>query len=293
MEPFKLATPELYLVGRQEVNEAELSRFLVDNETEKWETDATVGASVLMEIAGRVCYDSFGAPRPGGNVSYTNNILESRHGSVTEHAAWQFILTGVSRSLTHELVRHRVGMSPSQRSQRYVDESEARFVCPPEIEGDPDMMSIWRSAIDVCRDAYKRLVGKLDAKLCRNPRYACRTCGGGGRYLQDGAERTCEGCNGLWVAKQFRTEAKKAARGAARSVMPNATETVVFLTFNARAMRHFVELRASPHADYEIRRVANLFVRVMGRECPALFSDYRLTEMDDGTFVVETPNRKV
>jgi thymidylate synthase ThyX len=103
-----LREPTVYLLGRQTVNDAEVDRFLADHGV-SWETDTEVAAEHLAEIAGRVCYMSFAKPRPGGNRSYLGHILEVEHGSVLEHGVWNFLFTGVSRSLTHELIRHRAG----------------------------------------------------------------------------------------------------------------------------------------------------------------------------------------
>src|SRR5215831_9423533 len=127
-----LREPTVYLVGRQVVDDAELDRFLAAHGVSTWETDTEVAGERLAEIAGRVCYLSFARPRPGGNKAYLGHILEVGHGSVLEHAVWDFIFAGVSRSLTHELVRHR-HMGYSQLSQRYVDESVAEYVEPDVI----------------------------------------------------------------------------------------------------------------------------------------------------------------
>src|SRR5271156_1436704 len=96
-----LAEPSVYLLGRQDMSSAELERFLADHGV-AWQTDTEVGGEELIEIAGRVCYMSFAKPRPGGNAVYINHLLEVGHGSVLEHACWNFVFTGVSRSLTHE-----------------------------------------------------------------------------------------------------------------------------------------------------------------------------------------------
>src|SRR5262249_29853180 len=120
--------PTVYLVGRQLVDDAELDRFLADHGV-SWQTDTEVAGEALAEISGRLCYLSYAKPRPGGNKTYLGHILEVGHGSVLEHAVWNFIFVGVSRSLTHELVRHR-HLSYSQLSQRYVDESVAEYVEP-------------------------------------------------------------------------------------------------------------------------------------------------------------------
>ena len=87
-----LREPTVYLVGRQSVDAAAVDRFLADHGV-RWQTDT--------EVAGRVCYLSFARPRPGGNKAYLDNILEVGHGSVVEHAVWNFVFTGISRSCSH------------------------------------------------------------------------------------------------------------------------------------------------------------------------------------------------
>lgn len=124
-----LTEPQVYLVGKQIVQAPELERFLGDHGV-NWKSDSDVPAEILAETAGRVCYMSFAKPRPGGNATYLNHIKEVGHGSVLEHGVWNLLLTGLSRSLTHELVRHRAGFGYSQLSQRYVDESVAEYVEP-------------------------------------------------------------------------------------------------------------------------------------------------------------------
>ena len=128
-----LREPTIYLLGRQTVDDAELDRFLADHGV-TWQTDSEIAGEVLCETAGRVCYMSFAKPRPGGNAVYLGHIKEVGHGSVLEHAVWNFLFTGVSRSLTHELIRHRAGLGFSQLSQRYVDESVAEYVEPDVIQ---------------------------------------------------------------------------------------------------------------------------------------------------------------
>jgi thymidylate synthase (FAD) len=90
-----------------------------------------------------------------------------------------------------------------------------------------------------------------------------------------------------------RTLRRKLARQAARSVLPNATETKIFVTANSRALRHFIELRGSRHAEVEIRKLAVQVLRLMQREAPNLFSDYQLVPLPDGTYEATTPHRKV
>jgi thymidylate synthase (FAD) len=90
-----------------------------------------------------------------------------------------------------------------------------------------------------------------------------------------------------------RTQRRKLARQAARSVLPNATETMIFVTANGRALRHFIEMRASEWADVEIRKVALEILRIMQKEAPSMFGDYAVVELPDGTEVARTPHEKV
>ncbi len=147
--------PKVYLLGRQAVVEEELARFLAD-EGVVFTTDTNVAAEILNEIAGRTCYMSFGKGRKS-NQEYLENILSSKHGSVLEHAVWNLLITGVSRALTHELVRHRAGFGYSQLSQRYVDESEARYVVPPLYQENEELRLKWQQTIECARKAYVEL----------------------------------------------------------------------------------------------------------------------------------------
>ena len=250
--------PRVYLVGRQTVDDAAIERFLQDYGL-SWQTDTEVGAERLVEAGGRVCYLSFGKGRKS-NAEYIANLIGQKHGSVLEHAVWNFIIAGVSRSFSHELVRHRAGFGYSQLSQRYVDESDASFVEPDVIAEDEELHRIWLRAIESSRQAYLELVERLMEKL---------------REVPD------------------RTQRREMARQAARSVLPNATETIIFVTANARALRHFIELRGSEWAEAEIRKVALQVLRIMQREAPNIFGDYHIVRLPDGTEVARTPHEKV
>lgn len=252
--------PTVYLVGRQTLDHDAVSRFLRDHEVGHWTTDTTIPGEVLPEIAGRLCYMSFAKPRPGGNSDYLEHIKEVGHGSVLEHSVFNFIITGVSRSFTHELVRHRAGFGYSQLSQRYVDESVAEYIEPDCIADDPELHEVWHSAVAHAQQAYVTLV---------------------------------EGLNRRFSKVEDKTQRRKLARQAARSVLPNATETKIFVTANARALRHFIELRCNEHAETEIRVVAAQVLDILRREAPALFGDYEISKLDDGTQVARTRHPKV
>jgi len=212
-----------------------------------WMGDSTDGER-LAEFAGRLCYMSQHNPAGRSTRDYLENIKKQGHGSVLEHANYSILLEGVSRSLTHELVRHRAGFAYSQLSQRYVDESDAAFVVPPAIVGDEALEGAWRSQIEGAQASYVALVPQL------MERYG-------------------------WVADKVHR--RKMAREAARGVLPNSTETKIVVTGNARAWRTMLELRSSEGAELEIRRAAVAILRVLQAEAPAFFSDFEIYVADD------------
>ncbi len=250
--------PTIYLVGKQVIAEDGMADFLRDHGLE-WTPDTRVPAQLIAEAAGRVCYMSFGKGR-GTNEEYLGNILSSGHGSVLEHAVWNFIITGVSRTFTHELVRHRAGFGYSQLSQRYVDESVAEYVEPDCIADDPELHTVWSEAVRQSHEAYCKLSDALLVKFEDEP---------------------------------VKTLRRKLARQAARSVLPNATETKIFVTANARALRHFIEMRTSEHAEVEIRKVAAKILRLLQADAPNLFGDYEITNLPDGSETARTTYPKV
>ena len=247
--------PSVYLVGKQELNSLDCAEFLEAHGVEHWNTDTDNAGEQLVETAGRLCYMSFAKPRPGGNQAYINHILEVGHGSVLEHAVYSMIFTGVSRSLTHELVRHRAGMSYSQLSQRYVDESDCAFVVPPSITLTSESGAWWASCMGRALGQYQAMIESLEMRFA------------------DITDKTLK---------------RKKIRETARSVLPNCTETKIFVTGNARAWRHFLELRGSIHADAEIQRLAIAVLKVLQAESPNLFGDYTVTEQG-----IDTQWRKV
>jgi thymidylate synthase (FAD) len=255
-------SPKVYLVGKQVVESGVVDEFLADHGVEQWSTDTDVAGQKLSEIAGRMCYMSFARPRPGGNEAYLKNIIDVGHGSVLEHAVYNFIITGVSRSFTHELIRHRAGFGYSQLSQRYVDESQCEFVEPRVIAEDPELHQLFVRSCSEAQRAYTELTSRL-------------------------AQRIEAGHPELSA-----TDRRKMARQAARSVLPNATETKIFVTVNARALRHFLYLRGNIHAEHEIRAVSIELWKIANRECPGFFSDFELRK-ENGIEVLWTAHPKV
>jgi thymidylate synthase (FAD) len=212
-----------------------------------WLGESTDGER-LAEFAGRLCYMSQRNPASRTTRDYLENIKKQGHGSVLEHVNYSVLIEGVSRSLTHELVRHRAGWAYSQLSQRYVDESVADFVMPPAIIGDEALERAWREQVESAQRTYVTLVEDL------MQRYG-------------------------WVADKVHR--RKMAREAARAVLPNATETKIVATGNVRAWRTMLELRSSEGAELEIRRFAIMALRLMQSEAPAMFSDFEIYVAED------------
>jgi thymidylate synthase (FAD) len=221
-----------------------------------WETDAD-GGQALAEFAGRACYQSWSKPNAATatNAGYLRHILEVGHLSVLEHGTVTMYLTGVSRSLTHELVRHR-HFSYSQLSQRYVPEHEAEMVEPAVIAEDPALHALFLASTEAALAAYEQLLAGLEQRFA------------------DATDATLR---------------RKQARQAARAVLPNATETRIVVTGNYRAWRHFVAMRASEHADVEIRALAIACLRELQRVAGNVFGDFRISTLADGSEVAASP----
>ncbi len=225
-----------------------------------WSTDAD-GGPALVEFAGRACYQSWSKPNPrtATNAGYLRHIIDVGHFSVLEHATVSFYITGVSRSCTHELIRHR-HFSYSQLSQRYVPEHDSQVVLPPGMEDDQELQEIFTAAADVSRSTYAELLARLEAKF-----------------------KGDEPGNRLGAIR------RKQARQAARAVLPNATETRIVVTGNYRAWRHFIAMRASEQADVEIRRLAIACLRQLVDVAPQVFADFEIATLADGTEVATSP----
>lgn len=230
----------------------------VESESTAWRR--TPGASVaesLIELAGRVCYMSFGERQSDRtNARYIQNLLTQGHESVLEHVSWTFVLAGVSRAFTHQLVRHRPGFSYSQTSQQYFDHSSANVVMPSSIAANPGLAEQWQRAVETSFDTYKLLSHSIDDSLT--------------------------GSN--------RREAIRAIRSAARSVLPESTEAKIVVTANARAIRHFLTVRGALEGEEEMRKVSALILGEVRADAPSVFSDFAAEKMPDKSPIVRRLN---
>ena len=224
-------------------------------------------SSQLAKTSGQLCYMSFGPKRTTNEnaAAYFERLTSAGHGSVLEHASFSFLLYGISRSVTHELVRHRAGTGFSQVSQRYVSGNVLRFVERPEYAADPELHQLFEDRADRAAAEYEGLADRLLE----------RQEGGDARLSAD-----------------YKTDARKKVQQASRSLLPNETEAPMVFTGNVRALRHIVEMRADAHAESEIRELAVRLFLCLFTIDPILFGDYRIEDLPDGTHTVTTDYRK-
>ncbi|KAB3523371.1 FAD-dependent thymidylate synthase [Corynebacterium sp. zg254] len=242
---------------------AELSIDLVGHTTfappsdVRWSTDAADG-SALSEFAGRACYETWDKPNPhtATNQAYVRHILDVGHTAVLEHSSASMYLRGVSRSCSHEIMRHR-HFSFSQLSQRYVPAEEARVVVPEAVRADEQLTRLFLQSADVAHQAYEEILQGISAQ-------------------------------GLNQGSHAAVRAKQ-ARQAARAVLPNCTETRFVMTGNFRSWRHFIGTRAAEHADPEIRRIAVECLEKLKQISPEVFDDFSVVDLVDGGRMATSP----
>lgn len=216
-------------------------RPMVARDLTGWMADETAniqGAEALIEFAGRGCYESWHRPNPktATNQGYLEHILDVAHLSLLRHASVTFYIQGVSRSWSHQAVTHK-HLAQSERSQRYIPADDFLIVFPPAVlDGDAETVAIMEALSNSARTAYRRLVD---------------------RFTLQGLKH-------------------KEAREAARSVMPNMTETRLTMTGNLQAWRQFIAIRATEHADAEMCRVAVMIAWELKMLYPNLFQDMHL-----------------
>lgn len=225
-------------------------------------------SETLCKFAGQLCYMSFGPNRTVNELAnkYFENVKQSSHGSIMEHANISMLWWGISRSLTHELVRHRAGYGFSQVSQRYVGGKTLRFVERPEYAEDEFLHQLFEKRIERTQAEYEGMTDYLFEKQQQ------------GETL---------------LSAERKTDLRKKVRQAARSLLPNETEAPIVVTANIRAWRHFLNTRASEHAEVEIRRTAFEAYRCLYKLAPILFGDFEVEHLADGTHGLKTPYPKV
>lgn len=198
----------------------------------------------LIASAAKLCYSAVGVDEivEGLNEQniekFLNRLMSYGHASPIEHVSFTFAIEGISRSLTHQLVRHRIA-SYSQQSQRYVKLDQFEYIVPPEIEKDKDAKRIFIEAMEESQKSYDGIVSILKEK-----------------YINNGMKKM---------------NAEKKAIEDARYVFPNACETKIVATMNARSLMNFFEHRCCNRAQWEIHALADEMLRQVKKVAPILF----------------------
>lgn len=198
-----------------------------------------------------------------GNIQRLVGMLaDMGHESAFEHISFTFGIEGVSRSLTHQLVRHRIGSSYSQKSQRYVMEGQFEYVIPPAINNIPEAKKIYVEAMQLDQNAYDHLVWLLLEEYCKE------------EIIKEGWIMLEED---TWTQALYKcdkskhNELEKEAIEDARYVLPNACETKIVVTMNARALFNFFSKRCCNRAQWEIRNLADEMLRLVKEVAPTVF----------------------
>lgn len=267
--------PEVVLVGKPIMEIDGVMKFLNEHGYSWPELESKLESMIalgdddgewIIEIGGRMCYQSWPKrdekAKGRNHDDHVKHLIEIGHGSCLEHATLNFAIWNISRSCSHELVRHRIS-SFSQLSQRYVDSSNVSFIVPQAMQElkktDPDTYRTWIEHCERSRQLYEELTTKL---------------------------------SDMYQDIESNLERRKKARQAARSVLPNAAETKILVTMNGRAVRHFIEMRASAPADLEIRKLAMKIFRIMEAKFPLIVHGMEVINLPDGTQAIESKYRR-
>lgn len=208
----------------------------------------------LVAAAAKLCYSKAGAGEimedlTDENVErFLNRLMDMGHASPIEHASFTFAIEGVSRALTHQLVRHRMA-SYSQKSQRYVSEGQFNYVIPPEIKALPDGEKVFVEGMENAQKTYDILAEKLIEKYTKD-------------LVASGIPE-----------KQAVMAAEKQGIEDARFVLPNACETKIVATMNTRELLHFLNQRCCNRAQWEIRELATQMLKECKKVAPILFKN--------------------
>ena len=177
---------------------------------------------------------------------FLNMLMNLGHESPIEHVSFTFGIEGVSRSLLAQITRHRIA-SYSVKSQRYVKEGMFEYIVPPEIAQNPEAKKVFLDAMEQDQKAYDKLTDIL--------------------FQKHFSELTAQGLD----EKQAKTKAEKAAIEDARFVLPNACETKMVVTMNARSLMNFFHHRCCSRAQWEIRALANEMLKLVKEVAPTMF----------------------
>ena len=231
----------------------------------------TPNPDAVVAAAAKLCYSKVGVEQISEKLTdeevkrFVNHLVEIGHESPIEHVTFTFAIEGISRSCSHQIVRHRIA-SYSQQSQRYVKLDQFEYIIPPEIERNPEAKRIFIKHMEDSQKAYDELVDILEEK-----------------HYNDKLEKFKKNCGKNWdhldfetknnIIKKIKSQSEKEAIEDARYVFPNACETKMVVTMNARSLYNFFSKRCCNRAQWEIRELADLMLVECEKVAPILFSN--------------------
>lgn len=192
-----------------------------------------------VAMSARLCYSPIGAAQLEERISdeqaatLVRKLVSMGHLSTLEHVTFTFAIEGVSRVLTHQLVRHRIA-SYSQQSQRYVKEHDFETIVPTSIAANKEAKEKFDDLMVKIQDLYNEFTN-------------------------------------MGIAAED-----------ARYILPNATETKIVCTFNARSLLNFFSLRCCTRAQWEIRTLANKMLEECVKVAPVIFENAGPTCVSQG-----------
>lgn len=256
----------------------------------------------VVSMAAKLCYSKVGVEDIEEDLTdekvekFLNHLVSIGHESPVEHVTFTFAIEGISRACSHQIVRHRLA-SYSQQSQRYVKLDQFEYIIPPAIENDKYAKRIFIEHMEKSQEAYDRLVNSLmlekiknneqylfdiTTMICADPEYADPN---GKICIKNIEEVFCMINNAKdnrhpslldkyknKYPKEYNKIEKQAIEDA-RYVFPNACETKIVVTMNARSLLHFFNVRCCNRAQWEIRQMADEMLRQCKEVAPILFKN--------------------
>ena len=233
----------------------------------------------VVAQAGKLCYSAVGVDEITQKLTeeeiarYVNMLASIGHESPLEHVSFTFAIEGISRACTHQIVRHRIA-SYSQQSQRYVKLEQFEYIIPPAIEKNPEAKRIFIEAMERDQKAYDELVDLLLEDILID-KHAADYGSCIKEVLKENPDAVPDRSKVLDLyAEKFFEDYRKAEKQAiedARYVFPNACETKIVVTMNARSLLHFFNVRCCNRAQWEIREMATEMLKECKKIAPALF----------------------
>lgn len=296
---------EVFCIAKTSVDRQEVKRWIDHLGATGYDIpseEAVTNPALLVALAAKRCYLSFEPGTLNPNVTkvrkditeYLDNVLKSSHGSVLEHACYSFAIEGVSRVFTGELNRHRAGVGISEGSMRYIRYQDIPWWMPPSIKLTFDEENLRQRVCEEIQDSYTRsgVVRDMDDqvildKFTADERVAISVLNkklASQHVFRDHmvmTEQNYAKLQDIWkeeLAPESKFHAKKQVTSMMRRIIPMGVATGGVWTFNLRAIRHIIALRASEAAEEEIAYVFGKIAKFITEQEPALFGDFTQDE---------------